>query len=88
MEFAAAADRVRNDFTEMPRLELTIGQAVRLWNVGLDDCRYLLDELVDAGFLRWTAQRTIVRADNDVRDRDSHVAVHAYISVTAGRRTL
>ncbi len=65
MNFATVADRVRSDFNEMPRLELTLGQAVRLWNVGADDCRYVLDALVDAGFLKWTAKGTIVRVDHD-----------------------
>jgi hypothetical protein len=55
-------DRARADFSEMPRLELTIAQAVRLWSLGLDDCRLVIDHLVDAGFLMWTARRTIVRA--------------------------
>ena len=27
-------------------------QAVRLWDLGVDDCRYVIDALVDAGFLR------------------------------------
>ena len=65
MNFATVADRVRSDFNEMPHLELTLGQAVRLWHIGADDCRYVLDALVDAGFLRWTAKRTIVRIDDD-----------------------
>ncbi len=61
MSFANLIDRVRFDFTEMPNLELTMAQAVRLWNLGADDCRYVLDSLVDVGFLRWTPQRTVVR---------------------------
>jgi len=61
MSFANLIDRVRFDFTEMPNLELTVAQAVRLWNLGADDCRYVLDSLVDVGFLRWTPQRTVVR---------------------------
>ena len=61
MSFANVVDRVRFEVTEMPSLELTMGQACRLWNLGADDCRYVLDALVDAGFLRWTPQRTIVR---------------------------
>src|SRR6476620_2582014 len=61
MSFANLVDRVRYDFTEMPNLELTVAQAVRLWNLGADDCRYVLDSLVDVGFLRWTPQRTVVR---------------------------
>jgi len=65
MHFAIVVERVRSDFTEMPCLELTLGQAIRLWHVGADDCRFVLDALVEEGFLRWTAQRTIVRAGQD-----------------------
>ena len=43
MDFATAVDRVRDDFTEMPTLELTVPQAVRLWHLGVDDCRFVLD---------------------------------------------
>jgi len=62
MNFAAAVDRVRVDFAEMPDLELSLPQAVRLWTLGMDDCRYVIDALVDAGFLRWTPKRTVVRS--------------------------
>ena len=61
MTFSHVVDRVRAHFTEMPGLELTLPQAVRLLGFGIDDCRYVIDALVDAGFLRWTARRTIVR---------------------------
>ena len=61
MTFSHVVDRVRAHFTEMPGLELTMPQAVRLLGFGIDDCRYVIDALVDAGFLRWTARRTIVR---------------------------
>lgn len=64
MSFSNVADRVRAHFTEMPGLELTMPQAVRLLGFGVDDCRYVIDALVDAGFLRWTARRTIVRTDS------------------------
>src|SRR5258706_7671876 len=80
MNFATAADRIRSDFNEMPRLELTIGQGVRLWNLGADDCRNVLDALVDPGFLQWTTRRTIVRAGND-RRRDGMEPEISYISV-------
>jgi hypothetical protein len=63
MAFSHVVDRVRSHFTEMPGLELTMPQAVRLMGFGVDDCRYVIDALVDAGFLRWTARRTIVRTD-------------------------
>jgi hypothetical protein len=84
MNFATAADRIRSDFNEMPGLELTIGQGVRLWNLGADDCRNVLDALVDAGFLQWTTRRTIVRAGND-RRRDERDAEYSYISVRQSR---
>lgn len=58
--FAAAVDRVRGDFVSMPGLELTLAQAVRLWNMGLDDVRYVLEALVDSGFLHWTPKGTIM----------------------------
>ena len=61
MSFAAVVDRVRADFMEMPGLELTLPQAVRLWTIGMDDCRFVIDALVEAGFLKWTARRTVVR---------------------------
>ena len=61
MNFSQVVDRVRAHFTEMPGLELTMPQAVRLLGFGIDDCRYVIDALVDAGFLRWTARRTIVQ---------------------------
>ena len=61
MAVASVIDRVRAEFVEMPGLELTLPQAVRLWGLGADDCRHVLDSLADAGFLRWTARRTVVR---------------------------
>jgi len=77
MNFSHVVDRVRAHFTEMPGLELTLPQAVRLLGFGLDDCRYVIDALVDAGFLRWTARRTIVRTDAMwVREAES-----SYVSV-------
>ena len=61
MRYAEAVDRIRSDFDETPAMELTLGQAARLWHIGPDDCRFVLDALVDAGFLHWTARRTIAR---------------------------
>ena len=77
MSFSHAVDRVRAHFTEMPGLELTVPQAVRLVGFGIDDCRYVIDALVDAGFLRWTARRTIIRTDG-MWARD---AAPSYVSV-------
>ena len=63
MRFSEVVDRARAHFTEMPGLELTIPEAVRLLGFGVDDCRFVIDALVDAGFLRWTARRTVIRTD-------------------------
>jgi hypothetical protein len=67
MSFATVVDRVRADFMEMPGLELTVPQAVRLWMIGTDDCRFAIDTLVEAGFLKWTTRRTVVRTGADLR---------------------
>jgi hypothetical protein len=69
MSFATVVDRVRMDFVEMPGMELTLPQAVRLWSLGMDDCRCVIDALVDAGFLAWTPKRTIVRKGRDPLSR-------------------
>lgn len=63
---ATLIDRVRAEFVEMPGLELTLPQAARLWNLTLDDSRRILDVLTTAGFLRWTASRTVVRTGRDL----------------------
>jgi hypothetical protein len=77
MSFSQVVDRTRAHFTEMPGLELTMPEAVRLMGFGVDDCRYVIDALVDAGFLRWTARRTVVRTDAMwTRDAES-----SYVSV-------
>ena len=85
MDFASAVDRVRDDFNEMPGLELSVPQAVRLWHMGVDDCRYVLDALVDAGFLRWTPRWTIVRSGRDVRDEGSMGIEHISVRATSRR---
>lgn len=85
MDFASAVDRVRDDFNEMPGLELTVPQAVRLWHMGVDDCRYVLDALVDAGFLRWTPRWTIVRRVQDLRNEGSMGVEHISVRVPSRR---
>ena len=62
MTFNTLVDRARAEFVEMQGLQLTLPQAARLWNLGLDDCRTVIDALTDMGFLRWTPGRTVVRA--------------------------
>jgi hypothetical protein len=83
MSFAAVVDRVRLDFVEMPEMELTLPQAVRLWSLGMDDCRYVIDSLVDAGFLAWTPRRTIIRKGRGFISR--HDTSSANISVLVPR---
>ena len=61
MTFNTLVERVREDFAEMPGLEVTMAQGVRLWNIGADDCRFVIDALVDVGFLKWTTKRTVIR---------------------------
>ena len=92
MTFARAVDRVRADFTEMPALELTMPQAVRLWGMGVDDCRFVVDALVDLGFLHWTSRRTIARTSRDQRGRtgdmdQEHIPVRSsgYRNKSVGR---
>ena len=79
MSLANIVDRVQSEFIEMPGLELTVPQAVRLWSLDADDCRSVIDALVDAGFLRWTVRRAIVRTGRKagaVMDRQlAHVSV-------------
>jgi len=61
VEIQAVVDRVRGEFNEMPGLRLTKAQAARL--LGLDPiaCDEVLNRLVAASFLRWSAG-TISRA--------------------------
>ena len=61
MTFNTLVERVGKDFSEMPGLEVTMAQGIRLWNIGADDCRFVIDALVDEGFLKWTAKRTVIR---------------------------
>ena len=85
MSFATLVDRVRGDFVEMPGLELSMPQAVRLWSLGPDDCRSVVDALVDAGFLVWTSRRTIVRTGRDLRGGQAWIDP-THISVRTGNK--
>ena len=66
MTILTLIDRARAEFMEMPGLALTLPQAARLWNLGLDDCRSVINALIDAGFLRWTEGNTLVRTGRDL----------------------
>jgi len=63
MEFHRLVHRVRNEFIEMPGLQLTLPQAARLWGLDHDASRRVIDALVEGSFLRWTTRGTVVRVD-------------------------
>ena len=61
MEMKGVVGRVRQEFLEMPGLQLTPAQAGRLW--GLDDasCQSVIEALIASAFLRWTRSGTVMR---------------------------
>ena len=62
MKVSALVERIRGEFREMPGLQLTLDQAQRLFGLDPASCRHVIDTLVEASFLRWTASGTIVQA--------------------------
>lgn len=52
---AAARERIRGEYREMPGLKLTATQASRFWHLGLEESRRLLESLVADGALARTA---------------------------------
>ena len=63
MDFHRLVDRVRNEFIEMPGLQLTLPQAARLWGLDHEASRLVIDALVEGDFLRWTSRGTVIRVD-------------------------
>jgi hypothetical protein len=63
MEVHALANRVRNEFIEMPGLRLTVRQAARLWGLEPSACEEVIDALVEAAFLRWTPAGAVTRIE-------------------------
>jgi len=61
MKVHLLVDRIRGEFREMPGLQLTLTQAQRLFGLDPAACRQVIELLVDASFLRWTASGTIVQ---------------------------
>jgi hypothetical protein len=53
---------VRNEFTEMPGLRLSMPQAMRLWGLDREACERVVDALVQASFLRKTSRGEVVRS--------------------------
>jgi hypothetical protein len=62
MDLQAVVDRVRGEFNEMPGLRLTRAQAARFWGLDASACDEVLDRLVSASFLRWSADAVVRRA--------------------------
>ena len=63
MEHQRLVHRVKNEFIEMPGLQLTLPQASRLWGLDHESSRRVIDSLVEVSFLRWTPRGTVVRRD-------------------------
>ena len=63
VEVHAVANRVRNEFIEMPGLRLTPRQAARLWGLDAPACENVIDVVVRAAFLRWTTAGTVARVE-------------------------
>lgn len=59
--------RALQDFDEMPTLQLTLAQAMRLWDLERPTCQKLLDTLVDARLLRIDAAGRYTRQASDQR---------------------
>jgi hypothetical protein len=58
----AVALRVRAEFVEMPGLSVTPAQAARLWGLDKATCQVVIDQLVEAAFLRKTHGGAVTRA--------------------------
>jgi hypothetical protein len=63
MELPILMQRVRSEFNEMPGLRLTPAQAARLLGLQPRTCQQVIQALVRADFLRWTADGSIVRTE-------------------------
>ena len=59
----ALLSRICAEFIEMPGLQLTFEQAMRLWGLEPHVCRQVIDDLVSCGFLKRTASGIVSRAD-------------------------
>jgi hypothetical protein len=64
VEIKTLVNRARNEFLEMPGLQLTPQQAARLWGLDATKCQSVIDALVEAEFLRWTSTGRLVRTDH------------------------
>ncbi len=63
MELEEIVSRIREEFREMPGLRLTPAQATRLWGLEHETCRQVIESLVAAAYLRWTATGAVTRTE-------------------------
>ena len=63
LDFASALSRAKSDFIEMPGMQLTVKQAMRLWSFDPDLCDAVLRSLVDSHFLIRTKHAIFLRAE-------------------------
>jgi hypothetical protein len=61
------ARRIRGEFEEMPGLNLTLPQAALLFGMPEPVCSHVLQQLIDARFLRRTAEGRYVTSDLSTR---------------------
>ena len=59
--FADAVQRAKADYLEMPGLQLTAAQAMRLWAYDAALCKAVLSTLVQSQFLIHTRKETFAR---------------------------
>lgn len=57
--------RARGEYREMPGMRLTIGQAMRLWDLDRQTCQRLFDSLVATHYLEVDANGRYRKAESD-----------------------
>jgi len=63
MNVEVVARRVLAEFDEMPGLALTVTQASRLFGIDKEQCKIVLDSLVDLAYLRQISGGVIIRGE-------------------------
>jgi hypothetical protein len=51
MTVAKLVQRIREEFEEVPGLQISVREGARFWAIDTDICNYVLQALHDAGFL-------------------------------------
>jgi hypothetical protein len=62
MDVELVTRRVRAEFEEMPGMTLTVPQATRLFGIERETCKAVVERLVTACYLKWTASGAFTRA--------------------------